>query len=451
MRKTLILGRLFQNKNDWYKFKSYPHFDEPLRRNDAWRIVRNFINGQSYGFYPLIQFSIKQARYRTKKILLGNKYIKIQDKAKSVEKYRIINYPSHKDGYIFSYYAQKLSKLYEDLISQLKISECIVAYRKGIGSNINIASNVFQYIDNIGSCIVLTYDIKGFFDNLNHLFLKQQIERVLNVKKLPNDYYKKYKTVTKYKAILKEDLINENGKLNKPVCTIKELHKFKTKIITNTNDFGIPQGTQVSALFSNIYMLDFDRSMMEFITLRRGIYRRYADDIIIIVPIKSDEQTVLTQINSFVQSELNKCKLQINESKSEQVIFKSGRISNNKPYLQYLGFLYTGNKILIRHGSISKYWRKLLSGIRRKRIIANQNSEENTVYKTSLYHQYSHLGSRNFYDYVRHSDKVFCMNFQGRVGIKHQVRKHMTIIKKEIQGIRTTKHHKSYCRDFELK
>ena len=435
------MRRVLKNTNDWYKFKSYPHFDEPLHRDDAWTIVKHFINDQSYGFYPLIQFSIKQARYRTKKILLGKKYIKIQDKSKSTEKCRIINYPAHKDGYIFAYYAKELSKLYENLLINLKINECIVAYRKGIGSNINIAHDAFRYIDNLKSCIVFTYDIKGFFDNLNHSFLKQQIEKVLNVTKLPNDYYKIYKVVTKYSSILKEDLLNENGKLNKPVCTIEELRKIKSKIKTNKNDFGIPQGTQVSALFSNIYMLDFDKNMKEYITALGGIYRRYADDIIIIVPIKSDEQNLFNCVNSYVLNELNKCKLEINENKSEQVIFKSGIISNNKPYLQYLGFLYTGNKVLIRHSSISKYWMKLLGGIRRKRIIAKQNHEKNIVYKTSLYHQYSHLGDRNFYNYVRRSDKVFNVYFKGKVGIKHQVRKHMRIIKQEIQGIRTTKHH----------
>lgn len=41
-------------------------------------------------------------------------------------------------------------------------------------------------------------DFTNFFDNLDHLYLKQQLCQLLGVCQLPDDYYAVYKSVTKY-------------------------------------------------------------------------------------------------------------------------------------------------------------------------------------------------------------------------------------------------------------
>lgn len=450
MRQRWILRKKqSKNNNDWFEHKTYPHFDNPLSRTKAWHIVCNYKSGKPYGFYPLIQFDIKQSRYRTKRQENNNK-IKVIDREKSCPKIRTINYPSHKDGYIFSYYAQELSKLYEKKIASLSLGECVNAYRKNIGSNIDIAGQVFKFIKETKNCVCLAYDIKKFFDSLDHNLLKKQILKILNVSRLPTDYYKIYKAVTCYSAIKRDDLPkNEKGLLNKPVCSPKQLRELKDKIYIHKESYGIPQGTQISALLSNIYMLDFDVQIKDFIYSMNGIYKRYADDIIIVVPVVKDIEILFENIEEKIKDTLKVYagNLEINDTKTEKVIFCDGKIKvtpdNKLLCLQYLGLTYDGTRLLIRSNSVSRYMRKMLGGVRRKIHLAkNSSKNKGIVFKTYLYHQYSHLGSQNFYNYMRNIYTKLNPIFSPELMVKHQLRKHMNILNKEIRGIRTTKHHK---------
>ncbi|MBD5807125.1 hypothetical protein [Limosilactobacillus walteri] len=52
------------------------------------------------------------------------------------------------------------------------------------------------------------------------------------------------------------------------------------------NRIGIPQGTAVSAVLANIYMIQFDYLLADTISKYNGIYRRYSDDFIIVIPQK---------------------------------------------------------------------------------------------------------------------------------------------------------------------
>ena len=86
----------------------------------------------------------------------------------------------------------------------------------------------------------------------------------------------------------------------------------------------------------------------------------------------------------------------------------------------------------------------MLGGVRRKIHLAKRAKTHNgIVFKTYLYHQYSHLGTRNFYNYVKNIDTKLCSVFSLELGCRHQVRNHMKILKKEISGVRTTRHHKN--------
>ena len=47
---------------------------------------------------------------------------------------------------------------------------------------------------------------------------------------------------------------------------------------------GIPQGSPISGTLANIYMLEIDKIIAEYIDNLNGYYIRYSDDFIIIIP-----------------------------------------------------------------------------------------------------------------------------------------------------------------------
>lgn len=52
----------------------------------------------------------------------------------------------------------------------------------------------------------------------------------------------------------------------------------------NFSGIGIPQGSLISAILSNVYMIDFDQELAETIFGFKGFYRRYSDDFIVVIP-----------------------------------------------------------------------------------------------------------------------------------------------------------------------
>lgn len=61
------------------------------------------------------------------------------------------------------------------------------------------------------------------------------------------------------------------------------LHK-RVINLSPKNHLGILQGTAVSAILANIYMIAFDEFVANLIENYHGLYRRYSDDFIIVIP-----------------------------------------------------------------------------------------------------------------------------------------------------------------------
>lgn len=148
-----------------------------------------------------------------------------------------------------------------------------------------------------------------------------------------------------------------------------------------------------------------------------GLYRRYSDDIVIICE-KKDEDHIRTQVVSYLTNKLN---LDINEDKVDRSVFKrkDGRLMVDKP-LQYLGFSFDGERILIRNPSIAKYYRQMKKSVRASARIARHNrnkavqkgigTKHGRLYKSKLLSRYSHLGvngkKRNFYIYAKEASQI---------------------------------------------
>ena len=63
----------------------------------------------------------------------------------------------------------------------------------------------------------------------------------------------------------------------------KYIHQHKEK-------YGIPQGSAMSAVLANVYMIKADEALNDLVTTCKGMYMRYSDDFIIVIPESAENQ-----------------------------------------------------------------------------------------------------------------------------------------------------------------
>lgn len=393
-----------RKKHPWYRRRGYPHFDHPIGFKDAEILVKDPGQVSRHSFYPFIEFTIESFKVNR----TGP-----EGKLKRIKKLRPIAYASHVDCHIYSYYSLQLASKYEQEIGRRNLQNCILAFRSLGKSNVDFAFDAFESIRQFGDCEVVALDVTGFFDNLNHALLKNAWASLLGQAQLPADHYAVFRSLTKYSTVNLELLyallgVSMHNRDTAParLCTADE---FRSKIrsskliVKHTLDKGIPQGSPISALLSNLYMLEYDAVMKAFIDSVGGHYFRYCDDILLIVP-----PGVKAEAEALAVSEIGKLQLEINPKKTDRVDFAvtgCGQIAS-KP-LQYLGFLFDGQRILLRSASLARYSERMRSGVRlakatmNKRNAAREDRGEvaRPLFRKKLNSQYSHLGRRNFITY----------------------------------------------------
>src|SRR5690606_25481330 len=96
------------------------------------------------------------------------------------KKIRKILYATHIDAHIYSYYAQELQGIYEEVLKKdSNLSDAVTAYRRiqntpsSYKNNVHFAGDVFNEIKSRKNCAVLAFDIENFFPSLNHSILKR--------------------------------------------------------------------------------------------------------------------------------------------------------------------------------------------------------------------------------------------------------------------------------------
>jgi len=254
-------------------------------------------------------------------------------------KSRDLAYCSHIDAYIYQLYAHKMTKKYNELTNAIGIGKCVTAYRNTFPGqcNIDFAYDVFKFIRKTDSCFIIIGDFTKFFDRLDHNYLKEQCCKILGVTRLPEDYYKVFKSITKYSWFESDDLIKlTNSKNYKEFKTSKrdmifsnydEFRKAKKNHLKkNKKKYGIPQGSPLSALFANVYMLEFDKAINNFATSNNGLYRRYSDDFIIVLP--SSSQKICSQWNYVDSVRKNIPNLGLQPSKTKVFRYENGTLAN---------------------------------------------------------------------------------------------------------------------------
>jgi RNA-directed DNA polymerase len=407
------------------KQRNYTHFDYALSKDNRKTFEITDEQIVTHSFWPLLGFAKKERR--AKKDKQGSLVIS--------HKTREIKFGSHTDAAVLQWHTACLSQHYEKAICLHGINDCVLAYRSGMGDNITQARDLFNEIKSIGHCTAIALDISRFFDNIDHEMLLQNLKMIVNVERLPNAYFKIFERMTKFEYVDADVLKARLKRIRTPtgrLCTPLQFRNIvkpvgNSLIKTNTECFGIPQGTPLSGLYANISMFAFDRKMSRYVGKKGGIYRRYSDDIALVIPASINLPTVLR----YIKSEIRKSKLQINSKKTEISKFHltGHSVQCDQPF-QYLGFTFDGSKTLIRSSSLARYYTKMRRGIRAKILAAfKKGIPRDEIFMRELFRRYTHFGRvRNFPRYAYRAAKVFQAN-----EIKKQIRPHMNQFKKFVK------------------
>lgn len=161
---------------------------------------------------------------------------------------------------------------------------------------------------------VVDIDIKAFFDEVNHDILLHQISRKISDRQV----------LGLIRTYLKAGVVKD-GK-------VERRHK------------GVPQGSPLSPLLSNIYLDQLDKELEK----RDLSFCRYADDIVIYVSSERSAQRVLDSLTLWIEKHLN---LVVNQAKS----------GTGRPWeSQFLGFRITeAHEIAISPKSVDRYKAKV--------------------------------------------------------------------------------------------
>ncbi len=432
------------DKPNWMKTKGYLHLSPSLRINENWKIYQWKIQDPSfiekYAFFPLMHSIIKERKYKKvnsekhlNKTERSHNFKLSGDKYEKTAKKRPLHYATHFDALIYGYYASVLNELYEnELKKDPELDNCVNAYRKiiledtGKGkSTIHFAKDVFDEIINRGDkqeeVGVLTFDIESFFSSLDHHLLEKKWSDLLDLKQLPPDHKNVFKSCTNFSYVLRNDLrvrSQKSGKRSgfdeKKLAKIRREKGFKsffesnadfrntikqgklriyknsfyTKIGEEKIQVGIPQGLPISAVLANLYLLEFDKNILDFVVNGMGgFYRRYSDDIIIVANVDA-----LGEIKNYVENLIKVSNLKISSSKTESFVFRKSVYNQEKKKrltsfkvveekerkdapLIYLGFEFRGYNTCIKSTNIAKFYRRLISIVRRRsnRAVRNKN------------------------------------------------------------------------------
>lgn len=445
------------------KPKTYPHFDAPISLARAAKYVADEEKVRKHTFYPFIRYTQHWTKYAPR----GEK---------GETKDRVIRYAARMDSYIFSYYRFLLSEKYEEQLAANGLENSVLAYRRivrsdGRGkSNIDHAKESFDTIKSHGNCFVVAMDIKGFFDHLDHKKLKQIWCEAIDKTRLPPDHFAVFKAITRFADVEKlsayerlghfgEKRRDAAGRSIKGYLTSRQEFRnspqlcsastFRQKISgegtlssiieVNKKSYGIPQGAPLSDLLANMYLIEFDKKMLNLMHSMSGSYLRYSDDILLIMPTtKNTARSTSTYAADLIRQfgarlELSSKKTMMfqfqrngNQLSASQIAREkedSPSIQLNKD-LEYLGFRFDGNRVFIRDSTLSNLNRKMVKSGRRsatahvKRYPGKSLSELVDLYNFEDFHrrfgrvrdfheQSDDFRKWTFWTYVRRAADIF--------------------------------------------
>ncbi|PID14413.1 RNA-dependent DNA polymerase [Sporosarcina sp. P34] len=409
--------------NKKYQSKKYLHFDSRIEYTNVQKYVEDPMKIEKHNFYPLLKYTQSTDKFDATQISIRDDKLPIKTKPRN------IMYACHKDNFIYRYYGELLNEAYSKWAKENDINEESIAYRepKYSKSNIDSAAEVINAIVEYQYCYIIVGDFESYFDSLDHQLLKKRVKIVLNMVNLEEDWYRVFRSVTRYSYCEKE-LINSLFGTDKYLRkkrkfsyfdNTREYREFKKKykISFNKNDIGIPQGTAISAVLANVYAILFDKEIKSLVKDYNGLYRRYSDDFIIVIPAqgdfgKSEFNELASKINTLAARE----KLKIHLSKTHYLQYEQNEIkhldSNITCNLDYLGFAFDGENVRMRSKSPYKFYRKANRLIEKAKKAKEKKNLKKLPYRKKIYTLYTDAGINstpygNFITYAIKAQKAF--------------------------------------------
>ncbi|VDG17559.1 hypothetical protein [Lactobacillus casei str. Zhang] [Lactiplantibacillus mudanjiangensis] len=294
--KKMIRQLSIGDYNIKVKLKQYPQFDKSFSILAAQKYMNDILKDPSLvSHHRFIPFVLREKRTK--------KFVGVQENTdKKFEwKVRPLVESGHKDALVYKVYSAILNGYYEKKLCEYSLTQVPTAYRRGLGySNITSAKEIVDHVVDQTSAWIIKSDFKHFFDNINHNILKQNLSKVLETKYLSDDWYSIFKSVTKYRTIKAEkipDYMVERAKTTY-MYVVRE-RELSDNIdngelkVSHVNKIGIPQGTAISATLANVYMIFFDQIIDRLVSQYDGVYRRYSDDFVIVLPGQLDYESVM--------------------------------------------------------------------------------------------------------------------------------------------------------------
>ena len=426
---------------DENKIPGNAHFDYRV----SYAQVRDSVEDPAWvarhGFLPLISEIIVEKKF---------------DGTKRKIKEREVAYASHLDKCIYHHYAKLLNDRYNELAGQFGINKATVAYRTNLGKcNIDFALEAFSKMMDLESGYVLVADFKSFFPSLSHAIAKRQLRKVFADGKIPPDYYNVFKSVIHWAQWDKEKLMVANGIDPKRRHADAALNKlrlalardvFRANVATEVEKpwqatgTGFPQGVSICGVLSNIFMMDFDATLTRFVTGRNGMYMRYCDDIIMVLP----DRDAFRESCSLLFEQAKEYELTVEKDKTSCYLVQRLRVlpcdsqgnvseGSGNVKIQYLGFDFDGEEARLRQRTINRYYRRMR---RRVAFVFNQKDRPSKKRIAALYRDYSSKRladvKPHFIAYARRAQRA-CDRAPVKNGIWKDVRRHYLKIKREQQ------------------
>lgn len=395
-----------------YPTKRYFHID-PIRcyTGKVKSYVENPKKISQHGFLPFLKYTIGYTKF------LG--YDKNGD-AKRKPKDRPIMFASHIDSFIYSYYGTIISEKYNEWTRLHNIDECSIAYRnnKKGKSNIQFSAEVIKTIIQYEKCYILVGDFSKFFENIEHRQLKRCLKDVLQVAELPRDYYQVLKSLMKYSYVNRKQLkkwLTDQGinyeKNKQYFLKPEDFRAFRSStraVQKNMGSVGIPQGSAMSGLLANIYMIHADESIHRIVQEYDGLYRRYSDDFIVVIPYYSISSTeVFKGIIEEIVEICKNAKVMLHQDKTNTYIYEEGNIKplnldqEGDNALTYLGFRFDGKSVTVRQGCVYKFYREAQDVIQRAIKRSRNRQSEVLLYQPLINRLFMDTGSKTCRDKKR--------------------------------------------------